>query len=142
VSLREHKPELIEYMTGGRDRLDAIEPPEKWSAGVAAMSQMPPPLDWPPHTWPDTVKNSRWFFWCWGATAAALGWTDRDCFGVYPHAPYRRLDYMGLALGMWADRLALMLPDQARIHGDGLTLTHVRKSKSDAIPIWELRPIN
>ena len=113
--------------------------PAEWLEGYAILREMAPPETWPPSQWPKTVCTAGWFLECWGATAAALGWATLELFGVHPRVPYRRLDYMGLALSDRAERIAVMTEAEARLRHRASDLGHFRKPVSgDAIPIWAL----
>ncbi len=57
--------------------------PAEWSAGVASLSTMEPPADWPARRWPVLVSDAREFLATWGAEAHGLDWLALDLFGVH-----------------------------------------------------------
>jgi hypothetical protein len=46
--------------------------------------------------WRQACDDARRFLDQWGETAAKLGWTSADLFGLHPIAPLARYDVMGL----------------------------------------------
>ena len=139
--LRENKPAIIKYLTGGRCGLpENIAPPSEWVEGVSSLANMDAPGDWPEVKWPGTVRGAGSFLKAWGGTAHALGWTTLDCFGVHLIAPFVNIRGRGLALSMFAGDVALLLPDKAVIRrANGARLTAPRwPTPPGTVPIWEL----
>jgi len=139
--LREHKADVVAYLTGGRGAMSEIpNPPVEWTEGVAKLADMDAPGDWPEHKWQDTVRGIEHFLKDWGGMAHVLGWTTLDCFGAHKWAPRARVGSAGLALSMFVGDVALLLPDRAVIRrANGSRLTYRRSPpKLDVVPVWEL----
>ena len=140
--VRQLKPSLIAYLTGGRGSLEGSLPvPDEWLAGVARAADMPPPRDWPADIWTATVSGMEGFLNRWGGMAALLDWSTLECFGVNERAPYGRVGQIGLALSPYIEDLAMVLPDRTVFRrANGSRLSHYRKAGplKDRVPIWEL----
>lgn len=139
--LRENKPAIIKYLTGGRGELpENMAPPCEWTEGIASLANMAAPGDWPKGKWPRAVSGAGSFLKAWGGTAHALGWTAIDCFGVHPIAPHGNIRGKGLALSMFANDVALLLPDKAIIRrSNGARLTAPRwPTPPGTVSVWEL----
>lgn len=73
------------------------EPPE-WYAILAELKERENP-DWmSPDKWEMLLADAEHFLIRWSRTAAAMGWTALDLFGVHPTRPAARFDVMGLLL--------------------------------------------
>lgn len=113
--------------------------PNEWFEGFGRLSTMPPP-DFPPTRWNLILADAAIFIDRWGATAAALGWTTLDLFGVGKDAPYHRLDLMGLVPSICGKEVLAMTETTARLKcGDGTLQTHYRKpDQPGCVPLWDL----
>ena len=140
--LREHKADVVAYLSGGAAALaENPSPPREWVEGVKRVAGMDCPNNWPEHKWPKTQTSITAFLDKWGATATALGWGTLDVFGAHRHAPYHRLASAGLALSCRANDVAVMLHDRATIvTPSGARLNYYRRKRhcSDTVPVWDM----
>ena len=140
--LREHKAEVVTYLTGGGGALseNPIPSPE-WIEGVERVAEMNCPKSWPEHKWPESQQSIKAFHDKWGSTATSLGWSALDVFGAHRHAPYHRIASAGLALSSRANEVVVMQHDRATIvTPSGARQNYYRRKQHcpDTVPIWEL----
>jgi len=141
LKVRQLKPAVIAYLTGGRGSLEGSLPvPAEWIEGVAAMKNMEAPRDWPPANWQEVLDGVEGFMSRWAGMAALLNWSTLECFGAHEKAPYARVGAMGLALSPFIEDLAMVLPDRAVFRkANGSRLSHYRKHLGDGVvPAWSL----
>ena len=116
--------------------------PSEWAKGVCRLLTIPAHAAWPTDSWPVTQDDAYRFFRTWGAQAHRLGWTELDLFGVHRHAPWARLDGMGLVPLLQGREVVVLAEDKAAIKtATGGTLTYRRKKPpypGECCLIWEL----
>jgi hypothetical protein len=71
--------------------------PHQWSAALAALAPGPPPAGIDPGWWRTLLADALWIVGSHAETAAALGWSASDLFGIRPN--------LGPGSGGVADRL-------------------------------------
>lgn len=76
----------------------------------------------------------------WGTTAAVLGWTTLDLFGVGRDAPDQRLDLMGLVAMAGGKEVVAMTEGEGRLKcADGTMQTFYRKpAQPGRVALWDL----
>ncbi|MBF0584696.1 MAG: hypothetical protein HQL80_10765 [Magnetococcales bacterium] len=72
--------------------------PRQWAEGLAAICTMQRPPDIDPRRWLAIVNAAALFADRWAATAAELGWTTGEVFGIHSINPKGRFDRMGLLM--------------------------------------------
>jgi TubC N-terminal docking domain len=154
--LRAHKAEVIDHLQHARgpklaqpatDPLtDGTVPPVElvasWVAGVARLATMAPPRTYPAHAWQQLITDAGRFLDGWAQQAAALGWPDWALFGCHRHAPWGRVQGMGLVPLLHGRQLAALTAMEALVrkvvpHQDALTLAYRRSiaSSSGSMPM-------
>lgn len=118
--------------------------PGEWSAALASLEASRTPAGIAPDWWATILADARWIARHHAGTAAALGWTAADLFGIRPDRGPRR--------GGVADRLdgARRLAFTAKVAGWAWTDGEVPRSadeydcllwRDDANPmptLWEI----
>ena len=61
--------------------------PREWAEGLALLTTMPPAEGYTAGAWAALVDDAARFLDRHGATAAQLGWSVLDCFGIDPERP-------------------------------------------------------
>lgn len=114
--------------------------PADWLEGFRRMSMMPHPSGIPFTRWLQMVNDAAVFIDRWAATAAALGWTTLDLFGVGRDAPYHRLDLMGLVPLLGGKAVVALTEETAHFRcADGTMQTFYRRlAQAGRVPLWEL----
>ena len=110
----------------------------EWNAGVSRLRTMARPRV-RPDRWRQAIVDAGRFLDQWGAQAAALGWSTLDVFGAHPTHPLERLDCAGLIILLHGDELLAFTADTARTRRRNGILTYYRRSRPEAVPLWELR---
>jgi hypothetical protein len=155
--LRLHKEELIDYLHHvGRLKLGehaaapgaAAAPPNEavavWADGVARLRAMPPPPNYPQHAWQQLIVDAERFLDDWAAQVAALGWPAWELFGCCRHAPWGRIQGMGLVLLLRGDEIAALTAAEAVIRTPtGARQTYLRRLRDPLHPaerclVWEV----
>lgn len=154
AALREHKGEILELLRAPRQRRgeeprssdtgSAADAHEVWSAGVARLAARPPPRDYPARAWEQLVGDAASFLGLWSVQAVALGWQGWELFGCHRHAPWGRIQGMGLVLLLRGQELAALTGTAGVIRtATGVHQTYHRKPRDPLHPaerclIWEL----
>jgi hypothetical protein len=118
--------------------------PAQWVQGVASLAEMPCPARFPATKWPQVITDAAAFLERWAAQAAALGWPAWEVFGCHRHAPWRRIQGMGLVLLLQGDEIAALTATEAVIRTPtGAHQTYRRKLADPLHPterclVWEL----
>ncbi|MBL8808123.1 MAG: hypothetical protein JNN22_14860 [Rhodospirillales bacterium] len=117
--------------------------PREWAEGLARLSTMPKPEPYAAPAWETLNHDAAVFLDRHGATAARLGWSVLDCFGIDPDQPangYAAAGLVALLKGEWtverldADRAEL------RSRATGARQTFYRTAVvNGAQPIWNMR---
>jgi len=155
--LRIHKAQVIDHLQHAREGVGepAAESIEKgaaapvkmvptWAEGVARLATMAPPRTYPAHAWQQLVVDAERFLDDWAAQAAALGWPTWELFGCCRHAPWGRIQGMGLVLLLRGDEIAALTAAEAVIRTrTGARQTYRRKPCDPLHPaerclLWEL----
>lgn len=74
--------------------------PRQWAEGLATLCVMPRPSDIDPKRWLAIINAAAIFADQWAVTAAKLGWTVQEVFGVHQDCPARRFDAAGLLMAL------------------------------------------
>ncbi|MBF0400652.1 MAG: hypothetical protein HQL90_07775 [Magnetococcales bacterium] len=74
--------------------------PRQWAEGLATICTMKRPPDIEFRRWLAIVNAAALFADRWAATAAELGWTTGQVFGVHRDCPARRFDARGLLMAL------------------------------------------
>jgi hypothetical protein len=115
-----------------------------WGEGVARLGTMPLPRNYPAHAWQQLIVDADRFLDCWGRQAVALGWPGWELFGCCRHAPWGRIQGMGLVLLLRGDEIAALTATEAVIRTrTGARQTYRRKPCDPLHPaerclVWEL----
>ena len=122
----------------------SIEVVAAWVAGVNQLSAMPPPRSYPEHAWRQLTVDGERFLDGWAAQAHRLGWPGWELFGCCRHAPWGRIQAMGLVLLLRGRELAAVTAAEAVIRTrTGARQTYARKLRDPLHPserclVWEL----
>jgi hypothetical protein len=148
--LRQRKAELLDHLRhapGSALRESAVIPSksvESWADGVARLREMSPPRSYPTHIWQQLIVDAERFLENWAPQAAALGWPTWEVFGCCGHAPWGRIQGMGLVLLLRGDEIAALTASEAVIRTrTGAHQTYRRKPCDPLHPaercfLWEL----
>ena len=83
-----HAPNPLKHSKEHREHLEHRKKgdPAAWLAALAALDTSRPPAGIAPDLWPVILADAQWIARHHGDTAAALGWTASDLFGLseYP----------------------------------------------------------
>jgi hypothetical protein len=115
-----------------------------WAAGVARLRATPPPPNYPQHAWTQLIIDAEWFMGRWGTQAARLGWQDWELFGCCRHAPWSRVQGLGLVLLLHGRELVALTEVEAVINTrTGARQTYRRKPadplfSAERCMAWEL----
>jgi hypothetical protein len=113
--------------------------PVEWLDGIARMRASRALPDIPEAEWKRIVVTADEILERWGAQLAAFGWTAADVFGADPHAPWTRLDCMGLALLLRECELTAVTAETAILRTpSGVTQRFYRRHPALGQPLWEL----
>ena len=155
--VRLHKTDLIDHLQ--RARQSQLEQPAAaqpaaaatpnetvagWAEGVARLRRMPPPRNYPERPWQQLIVDAERFLDGWAAQAAALGWPTWELFGCCRHAPWGRIQGMGLVLLLHGRELAALTATEAVIRTrTGARQTFRRRPHDPLRPaerclLWEL----
>jgi hypothetical protein len=105
--------------------------PATWSAGVARLAELNPLPQWPADRWQRLKSDAPSFVSEWGETAARLGWTAYELFGVHCRAPYARVDSLGLVPLLNGGQVTELSATRAVIRlQSGHELTYRRKPRT------------
>ena len=108
-----------------------------WQCGLAKLNPAEPPFGFTPDRWFRLIDGGTAFLDAWGRTAAALGWSTLDVFGVHPEAPAARYDVMGLVPLLGDGELMAVEATHATMRmPTGSKLTYLRRPRPGAVPIW------
>ena len=115
-----------------------------WADGVARLRAMPPPPNYPQHAWQQLIVDAEGFLDGWAQQAAALGWPTWELFGCCRHAPWGRVQAMGLVLLLHGRELAALTATDAVIRTrTGARQTYRRNPcdplyRAERSLVWEL----
>ena len=118
--------------------------PAEWLTGVARLAGVAPPSNYPVGAWRQLIVDAERFLDDWAQQAAALGWPAWELFGCHRHAPWGRIQGMGLVLLLHGDPLAALTASEAVIRRpSGAHQTWRRKQRDPLHPaerclVWEL----
>jgi hypothetical protein len=122
----------------------AVEVVADWVDGVARLRAMPAPPNYPQHAWTQLVIDAERFLDRWGTQAARLGWEHWELFGCCGHAPWGRIQGMGLVLLLRGDEIAALTATEAVIRTrTGARQTYRRRPHDPLHPaerclLWDL----
>src|SRR5262249_25385378 len=105
------------------------------------LKSMPMPESIAPSIWHQVVADADRFLVTWGATAAALGWTAPDLFGVHRQKPMARYDAAGLVVLLDGGDIVALTADCAEIRTRSGALQRYRRRPfhgSGQVLLWEL----
>jgi hypothetical protein len=115
-----------------------------WADGVGRLAAMPPPRTYPPQAWQRLIIDAERFLDRWAAQAHRLGWPGWEIFGCCRHAPWGRIQGMGLVLLLHGRELAALTATEAVIRSrTGARQTYRRRPRDPLCPaerclVWEL----
>jgi len=107
--------------------------PAEWAAALARLDVASPPTDMQPDRWRQLVEDARWLADRHARSAAALGWTASDLFGI-GHSP----GWGGLADRLEGARRATFTDGVAHWRSDELDGWLWRRSLRRMPAMWEL----
>jgi hypothetical protein len=91
--------------------------------------------------WRYIVDDAAAFLTQWGLTAANLGWSAHNLFGVHSAAPAARYNAMGLIPLLHSDQVVALTESTATIRKQsGAVLRFSRTHQAQDICLWELKP--
>jgi hypothetical protein len=129
---------------GPQDWAARIGMPTAWLEGIARLTVMALPHNYPEHAWQQLIVDAERFLDDWAAQAAALDWPTWELFGCHRQAPFGRIEGMGLVLLLRGDEIAALTAIEAVIRtGTGAHQTYRRKPHDPLHPaqrclVWEL----
>jgi hypothetical protein len=140
-AIRQHRDDIVDHLK----RVDArLIPPRGWIDGVARLADMQAPAKFPAAAWTKVVADATRFLETWAPAAHQLGWQDWELFGCHRHAPWHRIQGMGLVLLLQGDEIVALTATEAAIRTrTGARQTYRRKPADPLRPaerclIWEL----
>jgi len=117
--------------------------PREWAEGLARLSTMPRPEAHTAPAWETLIQDAAVFLDRHGATAARLGWSALDCFGIYPDRPasgYAAAGLVSLLKGEWTVERLHANRAELRSRATGARQTFYRSSTANgAQPLWNGR---
>jgi hypothetical protein len=105
---------------------------------------MPSPPGYPERAWTQLLADAERFLHSWGIQAARLGWPVWELFGCHRHAPWRRIQGMGLVLLMRGDGIAALTATEVVVRtATGARQSYRRKPSDPLHPaerclVWDL----
>jgi hypothetical protein len=116
--------------------------PREWAEGFARLDVMKPAAGFSQGRWRQLIDDGGHFIDRWAATAAAMGWSAIDVFGLHPDAPAARYDGMGLVPLISGGEVVAIEVGHATIRAPGGScLTYyLRRQTSTGIAVWDLLP--
>jgi hypothetical protein len=157
AEVRQHKAEILDLLGTAAPALSERQRPsaspaqtvetsvERWRRGVERLCSMWPPQDYPEPAWTQLAADAERFLERWGLPAARLGWPAWELFGCHHHAPFGRIEGMGLVLLLRGKELIALTDAEAVIRtATGAHQTYRRKPHDPLHPVerclvWELR---
>jgi hypothetical protein len=150
IQLRKCKVELLELVHRERRALLdlAADPKAKTrclSALVGTLSPSRVPHHWPAATWPQFIADAQTFCRGWAEKAFLSGWAAWELFGCHRHAPWGRIQGMGLVLLLRGHEIAALTATEAVIRtSTGAHQAYRRKPADPLHPterclVWELQ---
>jgi hypothetical protein len=113
--------------------------PAEWLDGMAGLRAIRTLPGIAEVEWKKIVATADEILKRWAVQLAALGWTAADVFGADPHAPWTRLDCMGLALLLRECELTAVTAETAILRTpSGATQRFYRRHPALGQPLWEL----
>ena len=156
AQVRQHKAEILDVLRTAAPATSQRQRPcaspthtveatvERWRRGVAQLSSMSPPRGYPERAWTQLLADAERFLDSWGIQAARLGWPAWELFGCCRHAPWGRIQALGLVLLLRGRELAAVTAAEAVIRTrTGARQTYARKLRDPLHPserclVWEL----
>ena len=113
--------------------------PRNWAEGFARILRGERFKGFDEKTWQQLIDDGGQFLDSWGGEADRLGWSALDVFGVRVAKPSAGFDVVGFALLIRGGEVVSIGREHATIRTvGGTTLTYFRRTKPDAIGIWDL----
>lgn len=114
--------------------------PREWAEGFARLDAMKPLAGFHQDRWRQLIDDAGRFIDRWAATAAAMGWSAVDVFGLHPRAPAARYDGMGLVPLISGGEVVAIEVGHATIRtpGGSCLTYYLRRQTSTGVPVWEL----
>lgn len=113
--------------------------PRGWAEGLARLDQTVRPPEIDAEAWRQLIDDGGHFLDKWGGKADRLGWSAVDVFGVRSVQPHAGYEAAGLAHLIRGGEVVAIDPHCATIRTpSGATLTYLRRTRTDAIVIWDL----
>jgi hypothetical protein len=113
--------------------------PRAWAEGFARLDPGRVPSGFSEARWRRLIDDGGRFLDDWGPTAAELGWSARDVFGLHADEPTLRLDAMGLAALIDGGVVVAVTTVSATIRAaSGHELVYLRRASAEALVAWEL----
>lgn len=153
-SIRSHKADLIEALSGARPLADDFEErvalaeigagvPSEWAEGFARLQVIRPPAGVAVWRWHQVIDDAGRFLDRWATQAAALDWKTLDVFGVHPEKPVERFDAAGLVWCIRGGEVIAIAQTTARLRTtSGAVQTFSRRDPEhpEAVAVWSLEP--
>lgn len=113
--------------------------PVAWIDGVARLRTMDIPDCFSVERWRHIIDDADAFLKQWGVTAANLGWSAHDLFGVHPAGPAVRFDAMGLIPLLHGNPVIALTETTATLRGNSGSIQRFsRIHKVCGICLWEI----
>jgi hypothetical protein len=113
--------------------------PAEWLNGMAGLRAIRTLPGIAEVEWKKILATADEILKRWAVQLAAFGWTAADVFGADPHAPWTRLDGMGLALLLHDCKLTAVTAETAVLKTpSGATQRFYRRHPAVGRPLWEL----
>jgi hypothetical protein len=122
-----------------RGRKIPPSPSPDWAEALAALSICRRLEGFSQQRWTRLLIDAERFVEQWGDRASELGWSLLNVFGVHCQAPEARYDVMGLGPLIGGGEVVSLTRTHATIRTPtGASLSYLKGSTKDAVPIWEL----
>jgi len=127
-----------------QDESRVLEEPgqlREWRDAFSAIDRDRPPKGYQEDLWHYLHRDAVAFLDTWGETAAALGWSTLDLFGVHRLAPTANYSAMGLLPLLRGSVVVAMTADSATVRrgAAGAHLTFRRQPPHhEAVLVWDL----
>jgi hypothetical protein len=114
----------------------AAEPKAKTrclSALIGTLSPSRVPQHWPAATWPQFIADAQAFCRDWAERAFLSDWAAWELFGCHRHAPWGRIQGMGLVLLLRGREIAALTATEAVIRASTAARQTFRRKPADPL---------
>jgi hypothetical protein len=113
--------------------------PRAWADGLARLHLASPAAGFSHERWRELIGDGGRFLDEWGNTAAALGWSPQDLFGIHPTDPETHPEALGLVPLIGGGEVVAISQISATIRDhSGRELVYLRRVGANAVALWSL----